>query len=330
MKHRTIILGMGSYLPQQILTNADLEKIVDTSDEWITARTGIKERRIATPDQATSDISMEATQQALATARIHPEELTHIIVATLTPDTYCPSAAVRLQYKLGIKNRVAFDINAACAGFLYALYIARSLVALDIQTKVLVVGADILTSRTNWKDRHTCVLFGDGAGAVIVAAQKQCQAMATIDDIILSSDGAHADLLTIKGGGSAYPLRHGEPADNDFFIQMSGQEVFKLAVRNLSTVVKDILEKNGITKADIDLFIPHQANMRIIDAVASRLGFSKEKCFTNVQHYGNTSAASIPIALVEAFATGCIRPGARVLLATFGGGMTWGAGLLQF
>ncbi|MBF0480908.1 MAG: ketoacyl-ACP synthase III [Desulfovibrionaceae bacterium] len=325
-----IIAGFGYYVPERVVTNAEMETLVETSDEWITTRTGIKERRFAAPGQATSDLALEAAKAALADAGINAGELTHIVLATLTPDCYCPNAAVIVSEKLGVSEKVCLDVNAACSGFLYALEVTRGLLALHPDAVVLTVAVEVLTSRTNFDDRTTCVLFGDGAGAVVMRNQKNIAAKASIRDIALSSNGALWNLLTVKGGGSAFPLRRGEQAGDEFFIQMAGREVYKHAVRYMETICRDLLAKNNLTPDDINLFIPHQANLRIIEGLGKRLEISMDKVFVNVQKYGNTSAASIPIALTEAYQSGAIRPGHRVLLTSFGGGFTWGAVLLEF
>jgi len=331
MKNNALIRGMGFYGPKKILTNADLERMVDTSDEWITTRTGIKERRMAAPGEATSDIALQACKKALADARMAPKELTHLIVSTLTPDTYCPSSACWLEEKLGISGDVmAFDVNGACSGFLYGLQTARAMVALDPEAKVLLTAAENLTSRTNWEDRATCVLFGDGAGSVVVTGPEKNASGAEILDVILGSNGKFADLLTVKGGGSGWQYKLGERIKEDFFIQMNGREVFKIAVRIMETISRKMLDKHGILPEDIDLFVAHQANLRIITHVGKKLGFPPEKVFVNVDRFGNTSAAAVAIALAEARQSGAIRPGNLVLLSTFGGGFTWGSALLQF
>jgi 3-oxoacyl-[acyl-carrier-protein] synthase-3 len=318
------------YVPERILSNEDLIKLVDTTDEWIMTRTGIRQRRIAAPGEATSDIALKASLKALAEAKMAPEELTHVIVGTITPDYYCPGAACLLSNKLGLKGRMSMDVNAACSGFLYALQTARGFVALDPKAKVLVAPTDVLTSRTNWSDRSTCVLFGDGGGAVVVTAADGNNPVATVEDIILGSDGSMAELLSIKGGGSGRPMVLGEATQEDFFIQMNGREVYKFAVRAMASVSRELLEKHGLTMDDIDIFIPHQANLRIIEAVGKKLGASSEKVFVNVDRYGNTSAASLVLALSEAWDLNFIKPGQRVLLTTFGAGFTWGAALMQF
>jgi 3-oxoacyl-[acyl-carrier-protein] synthase III len=325
------LLGLGAHVPEQILSNADLSRMVETSDEWITSRTGISERRIASEGQSSSDLALEAGRKALASAGMSPSEMTHIVVGTFTADAYIPSCACILQHKLGSTGAVAFDVSAACSGFLYSLETARALIALHPEAKVLVVGSEVVTSRINFTDRSTCVLFGDGAGAAVVAATSdKHQPLATIEDVILHADGAKHDLLTVKGGGSAVPPKLGATIDEQYFVKMLGQEVFKHAVRNMESVTREILARNSLSPADVDVFIPHQANMRIIDAMAKRLEYPAEKIYVNLDRYGNTSAASIPLALTEAWEVGFITPGARVVLSSFGGGFTWASALLKF
>ena len=327
MNRETQICGLGFFVPDKVLTNDDLEKLVDTSDEWITTRTGIKKRHIV-DGEACSDLALVATRNALRDASLTPRDLTHIIIATFTPDTYIPSAACVLQKKLGIKDIPCCDVDAACTGFIYALDLARGLCALYPEANVLVVASEVVTSRVNFNDRSTCVLFGDGAGAAILS--NSAANGAVVEDILLKADGSLGELLSVKGGGSAYPLRFGQQADEDFFVQMQGRPVFKHAVRFMTNIAREILEKNNLSVEDVDLLIPHQANNRIIEAVAKKLGISPEKVFVNVQDYGNTSAASVPIALAEAREKGRISPGDRVLLVAYGGGFTWGAALLRF
>jgi len=329
MKNNAYIRGLGYYVPERILTNADLERMVDTSDEWITTRTGIKERHIAAPGEATSDLALHAATAALADAGMEADALTHILLYTLTPDYYCPPAACLLEEKLGIRGKFAQDVNAACSGFLYGLETARAIVALHPEAKVLLCAAEVLTSRTNWADRATCVLFGDGAGAMVITGEPGPD-QAHIVDARIHSDGSLGHLLTVKGGGSAAPLKLGDTVDETFFVQMAGQEVFKNAVRSMVGVCEEVLEASGVTTADIDLLVPHQANLRIIDAVAKKLSIPEGQCVITIDRYGNSSASSVGIALAEAKSTGRILPGAKVLLVAFGGGFTWGASLLQF
>jgi len=330
MTHTARIRGMGYYAPEKVLTNADLEKIVETSDEWITTRTGIKERHIAAPGETVSDMGAKAAQAALADAAMDADELTHIFLYTVTPDFYTPSAACLMQEKLGIRGKVAQDVNAACCGYIYGLEMARAIIALRPESKVLVAAAEVLTSRTNWADRRTCVLFGDAAAACVVTADEPPLGKAAVVDALLSSDGSLGHLLTIKGGGSGHPYKLGDVIDEDFFLQMNGPEVFKHAVRSMAGVGRDLMAANGLTRDDIDLFIPHQANLRIMEAVAKKLQFGPEQVMSTVARFGNTSASTIGIALVEARNAGRIPAGGKVLLGAFGGGFTWGAALLQF
>jgi 3-oxoacyl-[acyl-carrier-protein] synthase-3 len=323
------IHGLGLHVPEKVYTNADLERMVDTNDEWITTRTGIRQRHIAAPGQTTSELGAAAARAALADAGLEPDDLTHILTATLSPDCYTPSTSCLIEDKLGVKGVMAMDVNAACSGFCYNLEVARSLVNLHPGACVLTCAAEVLSSRTNWQDRTTCVLFGDGAGAAVITGRPGHRA-GEIVDVALGSDGALAELLTIKGGGSAAPYALGDVVGEDFFIQMQGREVFRHAVRAMSQVALDVLARNGLAARDVDLLVPHQANVRIMDAVAKKLDIPRQKIFVNVDRYGNTSAASVPIALAEARAAGRLTPGTRVLVVTFGGGFTWGAALIQF
>ncbi|MHC1700409.1 MAG: beta-ketoacyl-ACP synthase III [Humidesulfovibrio sp.] len=327
-----IIRGLGHCVPETRLTNADLERMVDTNDEWITSRTGIKERRIAAKGETCVSLSHQAALKALENAGMRAEELTHILVATFSPDAVIPSAACMLADRLGITGRMAMDISAACSGFLFALETARAFVTLHPQAKILVTATDVVSSRVDYTDRSICVLFGDGAGAAIVTAADAAAPAGSgrVLDVLLATDGSMGELLTIKGGGSGTPYKLGEAVRSDFFVQMNGREVYKHAVRAMSGICKTVLEKNGFTKDQVDVFIPHQANLRIIDAVGARLEMPAEKVFTNVQKYGNTSAASVIIALSEARAEGFIKDGDLVLLGTFGGGFTWGSALVRF
>lgn len=329
MKNTAYIRGLGFYVPEKVLTNADLEKIVETSDEWITTRTGIRERRVAAVGEATSDLACQAAKAALADAGMEADELTHILLYTLTPDYYCPPAACLLEEKLGIRGKFAQDVNAACSGFVFGLETARAILALHPEAKVLLCAAEVLTSRTNWADRRTCVLFGDGASAAVLTSEPGPGA-ARIVDARLYSDGSLGHLLTVKGGGSAYPLKLGDAADENFFVQMAGQEVFKHAVRNMVAVCEEVLDASGVSTETVDFLVPHQANLRIIDAVARKLAIPEARCVITVDRYGNSSASSIGIALAEARATGRIKEGDTALLTVFGGGFTWGAALVQF
>nr|WP_321255226.1 beta-ketoacyl-ACP synthase III [uncultured Pseudodesulfovibrio sp.] len=324
-----ILRGFGSYAPERVLTNADLEKIVDTTDEWITTRTGIKERHIAAEGETTSSMAFESSKKALADAGIDPAELTHIICGTFTPDSMIPSAACRLQEKLGIKGQMCVDVQAACSGFLYALQSARGYLCLEPESKVLVVSSETLSRRMNWEDRATCVLFGDASGAAVLTGGEIADGPRVLD-IMLGADGALGDLLTVNGGGSAYSYALGDTVGPEYFVEFQGREVFKHAVRNMTSISEAILKRNGFEKSDVDVLITHQANMRIIDAVGRRFNIPEERVFVNIEKYGNTSAASVPVALDEAVKTEFIKKGDLVLTPTFGGGFTWGAALIQF
>jgi 3-oxoacyl-[acyl-carrier-protein] synthase-3 len=318
------IIGTGSYLPEKVLTNDDLSKIVDTSDEWITTRTGIKERHIAADDQATSDLASEAARRAMTAAGVTPEEIDLIVVATVTPDMFFPSTACFVQRKIGATNAVCFDISAACSGFLYALQVARHFLNAGSRTTALVIGAEKLSSLVNWEDRNTCVLFGDGAGAVVIrAVDPDTDAPGRVLSTVMGSDGTLSDLLKVPGGGSALPITPENAASRPNTIHMEGRETFKHAVTRMCQASEQALEMAGLTKADIAMVIPHQANARIITAIADRLGLPEEKTFVNVDKYGNTSAATIPVALDEAHRQGRIKRGDIVLLVAFGGGFTW-------
>ena len=332
MTNSCIIRGLGHCVPENRLTNADLERMCDTNDEWITTRTGIKERRIASEGETTVSLSHQAALRALDNAGMAVEELTHILVATFTPDAYIPSAACMLADRLGIKGRACMDISAACSGFLFGLETARAYVCLHPEAKILVTATDVVSSRVDYSDRSICVLFGDGAGAAIItgAGADFPTGSGRVLDVMLATDGSAHDLLTVKGGGSGSPVKPGAIVSRDFFVEMNGREVYKYAVRAMSSICREMLNKHGLTNADVDVFIPHQANLRIIDAVGARLEMPPEKIFTNVQKYGNTSAASVIIALSEARQEGFVKDGDLVLLSTFGGGFTWGSALVRF
>ena len=325
------IRGLGIHLPERVLSNADLERMVETNDEWIVSRTGIRTRRIAAEGEGASDLAVPAAHRALKQAGMTPDDVTHILFASLSPDSYTPQASCLLAHKLGIAGRMALDVNAACAGFLYAMEMARGLVALHPEAVVLVACAEALSSRVNWSDRSTCVLFGDGAGVCVVTARPEDgPATPAVLDVLLKSDGAASEFLTIKGGGSARPYKLGEPVTEDFFLQMQGPDVFKWAVKSMSAVCNELLTRHGLGIDDVDFVLTHQANLRIIEAVGKKLKVPTEKVFINVDKYGNTSAASIPIALSEALESGFVKPGQLGLFATFGGGFTWGAALMRF
>ncbi len=315
-------------VPPKILTNSDLEKMVDTSDEWIQVRTGIRERHILNDNEVISAYAFLAAKEALDKANLQGEDLNLIICATLTPDYLMPSLAILLQKELSAVNAGAFDLSATCSGFLYALVIADQFIRSHPDWKILVVGAEALSRKTNWEDRTTCVLFGDGAGAVIVTGSKEEEI--GIIDFILGADGSNWSLLTLKGGGSAYfPFDERLPKD-EYYIKMQGREVFKIAVRMMEKLASEILERNNLKPQDLALLIPHQANMRIIEYLREKLELPPERVFINIQRYGNTSAASIPIALYEAEREGRIKKGDIVLLVAFGGGFTFASVLLRW
>jgi len=330
MKNDAYLRGLGFYAPERILTNADLERMVETSDEWITTRTGIKERHIAAPGETVSDLAAKAAKAALADANLDADALTHILLYTVTPDFYTPSAACLMEEKLGIRGKVVQDVNAACCGWIYGLEMARAIVSLHPEAKVLLAAAEVLTCRTNWADRRTCVLFGDAAAATVITAGEPTPGAGRIVDTRLSSDGSLGHLLTIKGGGSGHPYKLGDTVDEDYFLFMNGREVFKHAVRNMTAVCEEILTAHSLGKGDIDLFVPHQANLRIIEAVAKKLDVPDEKVMVTIDRYGNTSASTIGVALTEAKEQGRLGPGSRVLLGAFGGGFTWASALLQY
>ncbi|MEF2965267.1 beta-ketoacyl-ACP synthase III [Paenibacillus sp. M1] len=326
MKLRSVgIVGFGKYVPEKVLTNADMEKMVDTNDEWIVTRTGIRERHIAAPEQATSDLAYEAAVRALASAGLAAEDVELIIVATVTPDMTFPSTACILQDKLGAKKAAAFDLSAACSGFVYSMATANGFLQTGMYKNALIIGADTLSRITDYTDRNTCVLFGDGAGAVVLGEVPEGRGFLSFD---LGAEGAGGPLLKLEGGGSRMPASQETVQSGKHFIYMNGREVFKFAVRVMGSATEEVLRKAGKTKEDIDLFVPHQANIRIIQSAMQRLELPEEKCVINVDKYANTSAASIPLALVEAAEEGRIKEGDTVLLVGFGGGLTWGASVL--
>ncbi len=325
------IIGTGSYMPEKVLTNDELSKTVDTNDEWITTRTGIKERRIAAEDQATSDMASEAARRAMTAAGVAPEDIQLIIVATVTPDMFFPSTACFVQKKIGAVNAVCFDISAACSGFLYALQVARHFINTGNRTTALVIGAEKLSSLVNWKDRNTCVLFGDGAGAVVIRrADENADAPGRVLSTVMGSDGNLADLLKVPGGGSFCPITPENVESRPNTIHMEGRETFKHAVTRMLEAAQQALEMAGLTAADVSLVIPHQANARIITAIAERLNLPNEKVFMNLDKYGNTSAATIPVALDEANKAGRLKRGDVILLVAFGGGFTWASSVVRW
>ncbi|HHI97620.1 MAG TPA: ketoacyl-ACP synthase III [Thermodesulfatator atlanticus] len=328
MKAGAIIIGLGAALPSRRVTNRDLEKIVDTSDEWIVQRTGIRERRLVGPGESNSKLAVRAAQKALAEARVSPKELDLIIVGTLTPDYLMPSVAVLVQKELGAEKAGAFDLSATCSGFIYGLAVADQFLRVDPKRKILVIGSEVLSNKVNWEDRTTCVLFGDGAGAAVLTGSPDGHR--GVLSTHLHADGSLWHLLTLKGCGSLYPPCGNELPREEYFIRMQGREVFKNAVRAMETVALEALETNGLSPQDLDLVVPHQANIRIIEYLRERLGLPKEKVFVNLDKYGNTSAASIPIALTEAAAEGRLKPGNLVLMVAFGGGFTWASALVRW
>ena len=326
-KNQAGILGIGSYIPEKIVTNKDLEKIMNTSDEWIVERTGIRERRVAADDQATSDLATEAARRALEDAGIGPDELDLIIVATVTPDMSFPSTACLVQDNLKAVNAAAFDLTAVCSGFVYGLAVGSQFIQTGFYKKVLVIGAESLSRIMDWTDRNTGMIFGDGAGAVVLGVTSPgCGILG----IHLGSDGSGGDLLKVSAGGSRLPASLDTVAKRQHFIYMNGKEVFKFAVKIMGDAANKALENAKLTAADIDCFVPHQANIRIVQSAAKRLGFPMEKVVVNVEKYGNTSAASIPIALDEAVKSGRIKNGNTILLVGFGGGLTWAASVIKW
>jgi 3-oxoacyl-[acyl-carrier-protein] synthase-3 len=321
------VIGVGSCLPARVLTNADLERLVETTDEWITTRTGIRERRLAAADEATSDLAAAAAARALEMAGVTADELDLIIVATITPDMLFPSTACLVQRRLGARRAAAFDLEAACSGFIYALEIGRQFIASGTAGTVLVIGAEKLSTIIDWQDRNTCVLFGDGAGAAVLRHRPGTRGLLTT---ALGADGDKADLLAMPAGGSRIPATPESLAARLHFLRMDGKETFKNAVNAMLTAAQDALRRCGLDIAAIRCVIPHQANRRIIDAVAERLGAGPDQVFVNLDRYGNTSAASVAIALDEAVRAGRIRRGDLVLLVVFGAGLTWGAAVLEW
>jgi 3-oxoacyl-[acyl-carrier-protein] synthase III len=315
------ILGIGMCVPEKVLSNADIEKLVDTSDEWIFSRTGIRERRMVSEGESTSTFAYGAAREAMEVAGVKPEEIDLLMVATCTGDTNAlPATAAWIQEKLGVWNAAAFDLSAACAGFAYALDAAHQYIATGRYNKVLVVGAETMTSIVDWTDRNTCVLFGDGAGAVVLGP---CDPSEGILSSVTGADGKGAHKLCVPGAGTRDP-------DGSPYLYMEGREVYRFAVEIMGEVAIQALEKAGLTPDDVDLFVPHQANIRIIDAAAKRMNLPPEKVFVNVHKYGNTSAASIPIALYEAWREGRVQPGDILVSVGFGAGLTWGANVFKW
>ena len=321
------ILSTGAYLPSRVLTNAELEKMVDTSDEWIQSRTGIKERRIAAADETTSDMGAAAAKQALELGGINPKDVDLIIVATCTPDTVFPSTACHIQHKIGAARAAAFDMQAACSGFLYALVTASQFISSGVYKTILVIGAEKLSSIVNWEDRNTCVLFGDGAGAVVLQHRPGAKGLVGFD---LGADGAQTEILSVPASGCAIPITPEVLDQRLQYLQMSGKEVFKYAVNAMNRSAETCLETAGCKPDQIRWFIPHQANQRIVDAVRTRMNVGIERFIINLDRYGNTSAACMPIALHEASMTGQFNRGDLLLMVSFGGGLTWASTVLEW
>jgi 3-oxoacyl-[acyl-carrier-protein] synthase-3 len=322
-----VMLGLGSYAPENRLTNLELSKKVDTSDDWIFSRTGIRERRIASDEESTSDLAMRAAQNALKDADVLPEEIDLVVVATITPDMAFPSTACLLQHKLGLRNVCCFDLEAACSGFVYALDVADGLLRSGRYTKALVVGAEKLSSIIDWEDRSTCVLFGDGAGAAVLGIDGDGP---RLEGFLCGADGANPSLLCQPAGGSSKPASVESLQGREHFLKMNGREIFKNAVRVMEDAGRTLLERHGLTPDDVDHVIPHQANRRIVESLSHRLSIPMDKFYCNLEKYGNTSAASIPIAMDEARRTGIFKSGEIGLLVAFGAGLTWASAILRF
>lgn len=323
---RSRILGTGSYAPKQVLTNADLETMIETSDSWIVERTGIRERRVAAPGEACSDLGVLAAQQALADANVHASELDLIVVATCTGDLPLPSTASFIQHRLGAVKAAACDVSAACCGFVYALSVADAYVCTGYRY-VLVIGSEVMSSIIDWTDRNTCVLFGDGAGAAVVGPTEDDHGILSLH---LHADGRLSDLIGVPGGGSRIPPSERMVADRLPFIKMRGNETFKIAVKTMEEAVREAVSAHGLGVDDVDWLVPHQANVRILKAVGQRLRLPLERIAVNLTRYGNTSAASIPLALDEAVKNGTIQTGHVVVMAAFGAGLTWASGIMRW
>ncbi len=326
MIKRAGVIGLGFHLPKKVRTNFDLEKMIDTSDEWIQTRTGIRERRIAEPGTGASDLGAEAAKKALRAAKLKPEQIDLIIVATLSPDMPFPSTACFIQDKIGARKAACFDVSAACAGFVYGLAVARQFIASGMYQYVLVVGAEVLSPLIDWNDRSTCVLFGDGAGAAVLGPVKK----GGILSFHMGSDGSCAELLCMPGGGSRHPASPETIKQGMHFLKMKGNEIFKLAVRAMADCAIRAIKKAKISPEEIDCVIPHQANLRIIQATIEKLGVPMEKVYINIDRYGNMSSASSAIALCEAVEEKKIRKGSKVLMVAFGSGLAWGACVMEW
>ncbi len=322
-----VISGTGMSVPSRVVTNADLEKIVDTSDEWIVTRTGIRERHVAADDEYMSQFATEAARKALEAASVDAADVDLVICATVTPDMPIPATSCTIQHRLGCRKAAAFDIQAGCSGFIYAQSIAKQFLLTSRYRHVLVIGAELLTKYLDWSDRGTCVIFADGAGATLMSAGEPPRGVLAS---VLHTDGSMLDFITLEGGGSMHPPTEATVKNRQHYIRMKGNETFKIAVRMIEEVSREALDLAGLKPSDVDWFIPHQANLRIIDAVGKRLGISDERCYVNIDRYGNTSAASIPIALDEVVRSGKVEQGQIVLMAAFGAGVTWAASVVRW
>jgi 3-oxoacyl-[acyl-carrier-protein] synthase-3 len=327
MPRHAAVTGWGHYAPEKVLTNHDLEALVDTSDEWIRTRTGICERRIAAPDETTASMAAQASERALERAQLGAIDLDLIICATTTPDHLMPATAPLIGQRIGAVNAGAFDLNTACTGFVYALVVGSQFIQTGAYDRVLVIGSEVFSRFLDWEDRNTCILFGDGAGAVLLeATDEECGVLS----FVLGAEGGGGNLLTIEAGGSARPATAETVASGDHYVRMRGNEVFKFAVRSMGQAASEALAKAGLTGADLSVVIPHQANVRILKATQAALGLPWEKMYVNVDRYGNTSAASAPIALSEYLDTEGARPGDHILFVAFGGGLTWASAVLRW
>jgi 3-oxoacyl-[acyl-carrier-protein] synthase III len=324
--NRVSISGLGCYAPERVMTNDELAKMVETSDEWIVERTGIRERRVAGPDEALSDLSLPAAREALEQAGVEPESIDLIIVATVTPDMLFPSTGALLADQLGAADAAAYDLSAGCTGFMYALAQAYGMLAGGLSERALVVGGDVLSKIVNWHDRSTCILFGDGAGAVVLERVDRGGFLG----FELGAEGAGGVHLSLPAGGSRLPASAETVAAEQHFAQMNGPEVFKFATRILISSAQKILDECGLSVEDIDVYVPHQANVRIIDHATRKLGIPKERVVVNVDRYGNTSSGSIPLALADAATDGRLREGSLVLMTGMGAGLTWGSSLIEW
>lgn len=326
---KSYIRGIGRYLPEKVLTNADLEKIMDTSDEWIYTRTGMRERRIAGEEESTSHMGAQAATQAILDANLEVGDIDLIICATLSPDHLCPSTACYIQKKIGAKGIGAFDLGAACTGFIYALSTAKSFVESGVYKNVLVIASERLSRIVDYEDRTTAILFGDGAGAVVVSDQPKKGLNLSISECSLGADGELSELLHIPAGGTNSPCTEKTLQDREHYIRMNGREVFKNAVRNMEAIAFDVIKKNGLTLENIDYLVPHQANKRIIDAIATRCQIPEEKVVLTIDRFANTSASSVVICLFELWFSGRLEDGENLLMVAFGAGLTWGSALLS-